>query len=349
MSDRYRMIDFPSERFDQLVADLLNPTTINDKRNRSFRNILTLLSARLNAKSVLVEENYIDVDYLSMYSGWYAAAFKPHSALTTRLHFFKKIGVRLEDVRDGAIEQLGYLGYVVVTPLTCGRIGRTLITSWQGAIDIAGQPHKPRFLSARSVVHLYGRRFSAEGSPFITQDALTIACAQASIWMTSRFVHLKYGRYGAPRHLPHGITESASHNLTWAGRLLPTDGLTVIQVINAFVNLGHFPVYHSWKCKDLAEREKALSWIVRYLDSDLPVMLTLPGPQHAVVAIGQLSATKRRVAVPTTKRLVTSDAWVGGLAINDDGPGPYLIMPRNVDEYTALESGPDSARVPPTT
>jgi len=42
----------------------------------------------LNANTVVIEEDYIDKDYLIDYANYYARSFKDYKKKTTRLHFF---------------------------------------------------------------------------------------------------------------------------------------------------------------------------------------------------------------------------------------------------------------------
>lgn len=44
----------------------------------------------IGAKTVVVEDQYIDKDYLIDYCNFYARSFEPSDKYTTRLHFFKK-------------------------------------------------------------------------------------------------------------------------------------------------------------------------------------------------------------------------------------------------------------------
>ena len=44
----------------------------------------------INANTVVIEDHYIDKDYLIDYSKFYARSFDPPSTVTKRLHFFSE-------------------------------------------------------------------------------------------------------------------------------------------------------------------------------------------------------------------------------------------------------------------
>jgi len=86
----------------------------------------------LGARTAIIEEHYVDKDYIIDYSGFYARSFEKIDKCTTRVHFFsnrfsKKVFENiLEQGNDGNMNKLGdYLGFTIVkrrrrTPLQAG-------------------------------------------------------------------------------------------------------------------------------------------------------------------------------------------------------------------------------------
>ncbi len=174
-----------------------------------------------------------------------------------------------------------------------------------------------------------------------------MVCAQASMWTASRFMH---HRYGAPRLLPPEITEHAFKNLSWNGPPLPTDGLSLYHMVNAFSNMGYMPLFQDFEQQfgrrrtDLSADETAadekrramevLRYIVPYLESEFPVVLVFPG--HAVCAVGYVIGAELLTKTCYTHRLAD---WITGIVVNDDATGPYRVLPRTGAVSRTMSSG----------
>ncbi len=211
---------------------------LNEKTN-VFDNLLLYAKEFLGAQTVLVEHEYIDMDFRNEYSSLYSKAFKQYTNKCMRLHFFAKRIKDIEFIKNISLSlyTLKYLGYVVVRPVTVGKVGRTVLSAQHKKLD----PERDYVLCTDLFTsHLFGKTFEIKGAPFIQQDSMVMTCAQASIWMAARYMHQKFG---FPCHLPCHITESASASLGWAGRTLPSEGLTVYMMLNALNNMGYSPIF----------------------------------------------------------------------------------------------------------
>lgn len=76
------------------------------------------------ARTVIIEEKYVDKDYVIDYSGFYARSFEKIDKCTTRLHFFSKrfSKVSFENLlrqgKDADTSKLGeYLGFAIIKHL----------------------------------------------------------------------------------------------------------------------------------------------------------------------------------------------------------------------------------------
>ncbi|PXF60797.1 MAG: hypothetical protein C4B59_07345 [Candidatus Methanogaster sp.] len=118
----------------------------------------------INANTVVIEDHYIDKDYLIDYSKFYARSFDTPSTITKRLHFFSE-NFSTENFREMLVncdkEQLkaleeSYLGFVVVKPIRDVNenplIGRTLLKPYYSDIE---QEYRC-FLYKSYPVSLYG-------------------------------------------------------------------------------------------------------------------------------------------------------------------------------------------------
>lgn len=175
--------------------------------------------------SVLVERRYIDADWRSEHSRFFGGTFKRYPTVCHRLHFFSAV---VDPTLDGLAEmQDAYRGYSVMRPLPWAPVGRTMLTP-------------PPELSGATVsecveqVTVFGARLTVTGMPFISQDSQYLRCAHAAIWMVMRHSHLKHG---VPRQLTGEVREAAVGGLV-VGRQLPSDGLSLSQMLNALDVLG---------------------------------------------------------------------------------------------------------------
>lgn len=96
----------------------------------------------LKAKTYVIENEYIDKDYLIDYSNFYARSFDVKEKFTLRLHFFSAYFPK-EDIKqvliecdDKILEKLNdrYLGFIVIKPIPDSNgnpiIGRTILKTY---------------------------------------------------------------------------------------------------------------------------------------------------------------------------------------------------------------------------
>lgn len=175
--------------------------------------------------SVLVERRYVDADWRSEHSRFFGGTFKRYPTVCHRLHFFTK--TLSHDLGDLSTFGDSYRGYSVMRPLAWAPVGRTMISP-------------PPELSGATVagcvetVHLFDATFQIMAMPFISQDAQFLRCAHASIWMVLRHAHLKHG---LEKRLTGDVRDAAVGGQV-VGRQLPSDGLSLSQMLNALDSLG---------------------------------------------------------------------------------------------------------------
>jgi hypothetical protein len=96
-----------------------------------------------HAKTIVLEKNYIDKDFIKEYAGYFATAYQRVEKKTTRLHFFShafnasQLDQMLGELNPPNISEgtptlanfmaKSYLGFVVVRPMHKNFIGRTCL------------------------------------------------------------------------------------------------------------------------------------------------------------------------------------------------------------------------------
>ncbi|MBA7493626.1 hypothetical protein ES702_04185 [subsurface metagenome] len=282
-----------------------------------LRNILKI-EKEMGCQSIVLENQYVDEDYLQEYSSFYSKSFLPYSTTTKRLHFFKdKVGY--EDLLGLSGKE--YLGYSVVRPILSFRTGRTVI---QSPYDNGDNLYT--LCRASFDVNLAGSHLKVDGSPFIQQDTNVNVCAQSAIWASSLFMNKKYGY---PRYYPPQITEFATRYLTVGP---PREGLTINQVVTALRDMGYNPVVFT-----NYDLRRSLKIIYAYIESELPVILALDTPYggHAITVIGH--DYNMKADFDFSEDFASTVDIIDHFLYHDDAEGPYRKLktrPSNTKELS---------------
>jgi hypothetical protein len=276
------------------------------------------------ATTVVIETRYIDVDYRSEYSALYSRAFRSHPDSAHRLHFFK---APLDQSQLWSLpDDHGYLGYVVIRPSDLGQVGRSVLTPPPG---VAGAVRT----SVRDEVAFFGSKLLVEGAPFIQQDTQLGRCAHAAAWMC----HYTAFRKGFVARQPMANFSLAADPSLGNGRSLPSEGLTLAQLIELFRTFGLPASYYDVQqlppsvlapfAPPDPDPPEPVEGVVphpglwdtrlfrtccRYLNSGIPVLVATY--DHTFVLVGY-----RRV-----KRAGERD-WIEFIR-HDDQRGPYLTV-----------------------
>ncbi|MGD0955034.1 MAG: hypothetical protein ABR985_22060 [Methanotrichaceae archaeon] len=194
----------------------------------------------MHAKIALIEEPYIDKDYLIDYSGYYARSFSKISKCTTRLHFFSNSfsqenfdELLTEYAKNNEIIKPfkeGYLGFVVIKPVmdkaNMPLIGRTILNH----LPKADGSEVREYLWSINESNIYGLPFQVETLPFQAQDQAVSACATISLWTANNIVNKIFQ---TPPLSPIEITKRAINAIEEL-RSFPSSGLTIKQMFAFF-------------------------------------------------------------------------------------------------------------------
>lgn len=309
---------------DQSGTPLLRKILAGERSNRSVDALMQHVGS-LGATWAVLEEPYTDRDYSSDYQNFYAGAFKDYPRSTKRLHFFTQDVTKILEAdfaeQDEAFKTGGYLGFVVVRPIPQGPVGRTVLPFPNLGDGLTVRPAaRAEFKS-----NLVTAELTVKGAPFIQQEARVGACAQAAIWMASLAVQTRHRR--TVWHSMADITRLAGTPTdATLSQALPagSDGLNPMHMIRALSGMGHQPLFDIFKDEDdnPIRGPSAASMVMRYLDSGLPVILTMNSPRHAITAVGYVESNGEALRDDQTY-----DAFVRALIVHDDQRGPYRLMP----------------------
>ncbi len=288
----------------------------------------------LGAAFAVLEEPYTDQDYSADYRAFYSGAFKSYPRSTRRLHLFISDPAAVLEgdfaAQAETLAKCGYLGFVVVRPLAQGPIGRTVLPFPQ----LKGLTVRPA-ARAEFAAHVIGAQLKVTGAPFIQQENKVGACAQAAIWMASLAVHRRHRR--TAWHSMAEITRLASTPTDPAlSQALPagSNGLNPAHMIRALAGMGHQPLFDLFEPNgegDEAINQEAAPRVLRYLDSGLPVILTMEVVDHAVAAVGFVETPG-----PAMRAGRGFEVFARAFVIHDDQRGPYRLMPLSQADIEGL-------------
>ncbi|NMX22192.1 hypothetical protein C5S30_07210 [ANME-1 cluster archaeon GoMg4] len=193
----------------------------------------------LNAKTCIVEKEYVDKDYLIDYQKFYCRSFEKHERFSKRVHFFNK------DISEDSFQKSlegdygdlreSYLGFIVIKPIKDiyenPLIGRTLLKTY----PLEEGEKKRFFVKEKYHASLFGVPLNIMSLPFQAQDQGVSACATIALW--SSLQPLVY-RYGIPSNSPVEITEVATLLPSPYRRFPSESGLTWGQMIKYIQSTG---------------------------------------------------------------------------------------------------------------
>lgn len=362
---RYEVIQFNS------IDIVIGKLCLDVQLDRTFISLLEFIDEHHHAKSIIVEHNYIDMDYTNEFSKFYAKTFNTRRGYCKRLHFFSHQFESIDDfinslqaAKTNTIAELsiafGYVGFIVKRPLHVGKVGRTIL---KPAADLPGSYYL--CLISRHI-HILGYTLAVTGIPFIEQDAMVITCAQASIWMAAKYMHLTHS---LKRHLPYDITELAANIFPHTGRSIPSDGLTLEQMNVVLTNMGYFPLLHykpsaihyspeeQHKYQIDRGRWSPLDKIYPYIESQIPVIVIFPG--HASVVVGHnmypdnhkidLSAQLEKLTTHEEKMrsinpsynhpaIISTSIFINAFIMHDDQQGAYRMLPVDISSFNFMKT-----------
>ncbi len=283
-----------------------------------------LLQTSTPALTAVIEEGYIDIDYSSAYYMQIGRSFTPTRRETTRVHFFAseftKRRLMYPSVKFVGLLKDSYLGFVVIRPSTPSSFGRTFISSPKD-INNSKVYCPPACIQE---VNLCGLPLRVNGSPYLSQDQMVLACATASLWMSSTPLATKIRE--APQYTTSEITSVARSLNRGFSPAIGSEGLSLQEMRHAFEAMGYDP-----KMWEYPEARSLFEACHIYVESGIApvVVLDLGDGLHAVTIVGHSFDTSSWTDVEIFNRVHSSAEFVPELIVNDDQRGLYLTAKVN--------------------
>jgi hypothetical protein len=289
----------------------------------------------LKAATILVENDYVDRDFMEDYAGYYARCFGKYDSSCTRLHFFSRsftarqfsftLTGRGQTLSETDLKK-SYLGFVVVKKLPKTFIGRTCLRTYGSDNDRRWYPALRRYQ-----VGLYGLELSVDETlGFQEQDKGVAACATSALWAVFQGTG-KLFQHAIPS--PVEITRMATQipDLDVPGTF-PSRGLTGRQEISAIRQLG-LEAEHT-----AAQNEFNLAGSVyAYLRAGIPLLLRvslydISHKPHAknmgghAIAVTGFSLGRDKLLTFGPQKFRLRSTLINKLYGHDDQVGPFARM-----------------------
>jgi len=306
-----------------LSNSLTSPEKIQGKRHfKYFLEYLGNTGDSLNAKTIVVEYEYISKSYLIDYSNFYSTCFGQYERFCKRIHFFSSVfdenkfnNAILKPSKKSIIWD-NYLGYVVVKPLPLLSIGATLLKTYEFT-----DTHKRYFPAAKTYnVNLFGRELSIKSLAFQEQDSVVGACASSALW--SAFQKTSE-LFQTPLPSPSDITKSAKNSFQNSGRTYPNGGLDHYQIGNAIESVGLVSELRNSKKFKAAGVGFIKSFIYAYNRLGLPILVGIQFPDggHLITIAGYKE--EMDISFTRNKDISLKASKIERFYAHDDQVGPF--------------------------
>ena len=286
----------------------------------------------LAAKTIVVENDYVDRDFLEDFAAYYVRCHHPYDRRCTRLHFFSEAFSAMEFeslLKAGSANPLlkcikqAYLGFVVVKPLPQTVVGRTCLSTYG---DAGGRRCYPITRSYHA--NLFGIELSVNSLAFQEQDSVVAACATSALWSAFHGTGMLFQHAVLS---PVEITRAASTNFANRSRNLPNRGLTPEQMALAVRSVGLEPFVIN-ASDDFVFR----STLYAYLSGHIPALVlgslydTACDPVrhlglHAVAATG-FSCDTEKAGDAGPAGFLSRACCMDHIYAHDDQVGPFARM-----------------------
>jgi hypothetical protein len=231
---------------------------------------------KLDSQTIVVENNYVDRDFLDDFANYYVLCFTSYLRQCKRLHFFsenfdadKFSALLTGDTNESSLNakkiQDSYLGFIVLKPLPETVIGRTCLKTYD-KYDV-DEPSRTRYFPGVRPYHLclFGIPLTVESLAFQEQDKAVAACATSALWSAFQSTGFQF-QHQIPS--PIEITKVATSGISVPTKAFPKRELTFPQVALAIKQVGLVPLLLEFESLNVLKR-----YLYAYLRGKFPVIL----------------------------------------------------------------------------
>jgi hypothetical protein len=285
----------------------------------------------LGARSVVIEPNYFDRDYLSEFEAFYATSAAGYPNICKRAHYFAAPVTRATFAKavggDEAARELvssAYLGHVIVRPIPGAPIGRTVLKVYPDAAGIADGTPRIMEPAREYEAHVAGLRLTVSGLAWQQQDSAVGSCATVALWSM-----LHSSAFDDHHAIPTtaAITSLAHWSAPTGKRIFPDSGLQLAQILEVIKGHGLAPIMIAGDEEaEEFSRQRFCTLIASFVRSGYPVLVNgwleeedNKREAHTVCIVGFRSS---RVPGVKAGEYAFADENIEYVYIHDDNLGP---------------------------
>lgn len=261
----------------------------------------------IGTECAVIEEDYIDSNFLDDYASYYVRNFSNGRKRCCRVHFFDERYLESDirqmianPERDCKISE-HYLGYVVVRPLRKTIVGTTCLVSYKQKREARGwEPGRHYLAVCKKNVSFFGIPLEVECTPFQEQDSNAAACATCALW--SAF-NVTASLFGTKVRSPSAITALAMANSISLARKFPNGGLSFGDMLYTIRQMDLEPIVVGFG--NVANRPIFLGNLYAYLNLGVPVIAIMRLKEktrkrgfHAITINGYNIASTNDASIP---------------------------------------------------
>jgi hypothetical protein len=271
----FQIYRFNSSNFNEILSNA--DIDVGEVASHSHAVYMFNYLNKIGAKTMIVENDYTDIDYLDDFATYYVRCHYNYPKTCKRIHFFSIPLISYETflevvTNDEPVNQVvtdlcdSYLGFTVARPLPRAIIGRTIVKT----CSVDNDSETRQFPCTKDYsVNLFGIELFIKNSlAFQQQDKVVSACATVALWCC---FHKLSNLFNTALPRPSAITRAATEPLN-NKRGFPSKGLNVEQICRAITHFGLEPEVISIERKSQSSTP-VISLIYSYLRMGLPVIL----------------------------------------------------------------------------
>ena len=324
--ERFQIVDFSDEAlYAALSNDRRAVSQVSTSRQVKYLAQYLKSEDGIKAKTIIVEYNYTDGDYLDDVAAYYVRCFSKYERRCKRIHFFDSAIDEAHFLQlvsgESSDEELSsfqdsYIGFIVARPLPEAVIGRTVLRTYEP--DNGRRNYKA---TRDYTANLFGIPLTIRKSlAYQEQDTVLAACATVALWSSFQKTAELFGN-PAPR--PATITTNANQ-FAGESRPFPSRGLQVQQIITAIRAVGLEP-----EIVQMGPYVPLASLLRAYLKFGLPVILGIDVEDeglHAVALTGYSLDNSKAINKESKNAVPMKGLSISKFYAHDDQVGPFARM-----------------------
>lgn len=275
---------------EKTVASVINNHYDYEKsRTRLIDEINVKFLYFVNETKTFIVEDYIESEWRDSYDLYYSKSSYNCTNTVKRIHFVKD---DIDNYKD--ITEENYMGYINLRPIpvTTAVLSRIRLKCTGDAFDATMRGSEFYCLSMDTVVNFPHIGIRYKSFPLYSQDSMVAVCAHADIMMVSKYM---YKKYNFNNYKLKDIVNNDTSTLTTFGRRVPSEGLTIYQMVKLLKANNYNPTAILFRNGNYDGKIDIIDYIDSFVESALPAIISFGG--HVVIIIGHVHNNEKHYII----------------------------------------------------